>query len=124
MPLPVFPDIAPPMTPEVEPEDVGISTKMEDGIVVRRARYTKSRLTFYLNWGPDKNLLPTADMELLLDFYQNTIKGSSQNFEWTCNSKFSPYYGQTFEVNVKGGPPRIKNVMPGYWSGSLILQEV
>ncbi len=121
MPI-VFPDIIPPMTPEEEPEDVGISTKMENGMVVSRARYTKSRLTFYLSWGPI-NALPTEDKEALLNFYQNVVKGSSEKFEWTCMSKFSSFYGQTFTVRFIGGPPKFKKVNIGYWSASVVLQE-
>lgn len=122
MSIPVFPDITPPMTPEEELEDVGISTKMEDGIVISRARYTRSRLTFYLTWGP-VNALTTEEKEILQDFYQNIVKGSSEKFEWTCNSKFSSYYGQTFTVRFTGNPPRFKKVAPGYWSTSVALQE-
>lgn len=121
MPI-IFPDIAPPMTPEEEPEDVSITTQMENGIVVSRARFTRSRLTFYLNWGP-KNLLSTADKDLLLDFYRNTVKGSSEKFQWTCNSKFSSFYSQIFTVRFIGGAPRFKKEAPGYWSVSVTLQE-
>ena len=117
-----FPTIAPPKTPEVEPEDPGLTSQMEDGTVLSRARHTKSRLTFYLNWGPDKNLLPTEDMETLMNFYQNVAKGSSAMFEWTCVSKFSSYYGQSFIVRAIK-PPRFKKAVIGYWQAELVLQE-
>lgn len=117
-----FPNIAPPKTPEVTAEDPGLTTKTESGMVLSRARFTKSRLTFVLRWGPDKNLLPTEDKEILLDFYRNTVKGSSEMFEWTCNSKFSPYHGETFTVRIIQ-PPRFQMVAPGYWQTELVLQE-
>ncbi len=112
----------PPITPEDEAEDPGISTQMENGIVVSRARYTRSRLTFYLSWGP-VNSLPTEDKEALRDFYQNVVKGTGEKFEWTCNSRFSSYYGQTYTVRFMGNPPRFKKVAPGFWSTSVTLQE-
>lgn len=118
-----FPDIALPKTPEDQPEDIGIATQMESGQVVSRARFTRSRLTFILPWGPDKNLLPTEDKEILKDFYMDQTKGSSEKFEWTCNNKFSPYYGQTFTVRFIGNPPKFKLVVPGFWSTSLTIQE-
>ncbi|AZO96085.1 hypothetical protein [Halocella sp. SP3-1] len=123
MALAVFPDIIPPITPEDEPEDPGISTQMEDGMVISRARYTRSRLTFYLTWG-EKNALPTEDKETLLDFYQNIVKGSSEMFKWTCNSKFSSYYGQTFTVRFTGSAPRFEKVTYGFWGTEITLQEV
>lgn len=123
MSLYVFPDIIPPMTPEDELEDAGISTQMENGTVVSRARYTRSRLTFYLAWG-SKNPLQVQDKETLRNFYQNTVKGSGEQFEWTCNSRFSPYYGQTYIVRFMGNPPRFKKIAPGYWGTEVTLQQV
>lgn len=123
MALAVFPDITPPMTPGEEPEDPGISTQMENGIVISRARYTRSRLTFYLTWG-DKNALPTAEKDILLDFYRNKVKGSSEMFEWTCNSKFSSFYEQTFTVRFVGSAPKFEKVTLGFWRAEITLQEV
>lgn len=118
----IFPEITPPMTPEVQPEDPGISSQMEDGTVISRARFTRSRLTFYLNWG-EKNPMPTDDKLIFLDFYRNKAKGVSETFEWTCNAPFSPYYGQKFIVRFVGEPPRFRMVAPGYWGTSCTLQE-
>lgn len=123
MSLYVFPDIVPPMTPEDELEDAGISTQMENGMIISRARYTRSRLTFYLVWG-FKNPLPVQDKETLRNFYQNTVKGSSEQFEWICNSRFSPYYGQTYIVRFMGNPPRFKKIASGYWGTEVTLQQV
>lgn len=123
MSLPVFPDIKPPMTPNVEGEDPGISTKMESGLVVSRPRFTKSRLSFFLKWG-EKNALSTEEKTTLLNFYQNTAKGSSQMFEWTCNSKFSPYYNQTFKVRFSPDSKlKINNKTIGFWTASIVLVE-
>lgn len=125
MSLPVFPDIMPPITPDEEPEDPGISTKMENGLVVSRPRFTKSRLTFPLVWGDDQdNPLTTAEKTTLLNFYMNEVKGSSQIFEWTCNAKNSSFYGQTFKVRFTGGEPKFSEISPGFWSCSLTIQEV
>jgi len=118
----VFPDITPPITPEVQPEDVGITSPMEDGSVISRARYTRSRLTFYLPWG-DKNPLTTQEKMVLMDFYQNKAKGSSATFEWTCNAPYSPYYGQKFIVRFIGDPPRFRLVAPGYWAAQCVIKE-
>lgn len=117
-----FPDITPPMTPEVWPENIGIASDMEDGIIVSRARFTRSRLTFYLPWGT-KNPLTSEEKLILMDFYQNKAKGVSAKFEWTCNAPFSPYYGQKFIVRFVGDPPRFKEVAPGYWAAGCYVQE-
>jgi hypothetical protein len=117
-----FPDITPPMAPEVQPEDIGMSSQMEDGTVISRARFTRSRLTFYLSWG-EKNPMTSDEKSLLMDFYQNQAKGVSEKFEWTCNSKFSPYYDETFIVRFTGDPPRFRMIAPGYWGTSCTLQE-
>jgi len=117
-----FPNITPPITPDVQPEDPGISSQMEDGTVISRARFTRSRLTFYLSWGVT-NPLTTEEKLALLDFYQNQTKGVSEKFEWTCNALFSPYYGQKFIVRFVGDPPRFRMVAPGYWGTSCTLQE-
>ena len=117
-----FPEITPPMTPEVQPEDPGISSQMEDGTVISRARFTRSRLTFYLSWG-EKNPLTTEEKLQLLDFYQKKAKGVSEKFEWTCNSPFSSHYGQKFTVRFVGESPRFRMIAPGYWGASCTLQE-
>jgi len=118
-----FPDIiTPPLTPEDQPEDVGMTSQAENGTVISRARFTRSRLTFYLRWG-DQNPLATAEKELLREFYQAQAKGSSEKFEWTCISPFSPFYNQKFIVRFSGNPPRFRMVAPGYWATEITLKE-
>lgn len=123
MPTLKFPDITPPATPEVWPEDIGMSSQMEDGTVISRAKFTRSRLTFYLSWG-EKNPMTSEEKLIFMDFYQNKAKGVSEKFQWTCNSEFSPYYGQTFTVRFIGDPPRFRMIAPGYWGTSCTIQEV
>ena len=117
-----FPDITPPATPEDQPENIGMASEAENGIVISRAKFTRSRLTFYLNWG-EKNPLTTAERELLRNFYQNEAKGSSEKFEWTCNAPFSPHFGKTYVVRFVEEPPRFRMVAPGYWGTSCTLKE-
>jgi hypothetical protein len=117
-----FPDITPPLTPEDQPENVGMASDAENGTVISRAKFTRSRLTFYLNWG-EKNPLTTAERELLRDFYQNQAKGSSEKFEWTCNAPFSPHFGKTYIVRFGGDSPRFRIIAPGYWATEITLKE-
>ena len=118
----VFPDITPPMTPEIEPENIGITSPMDGGHTVSRAKYTRSRLTFYLTWG-DKNPLTTEEQQILEDFYRNKAKGSSQIFEWTCNAPFSPHFGKKYIVRFVGEAPRFREVAPGYWATQCVIKE-
>lgn len=75
MAYPIFPNIQKPSYQyEITPEDPSISTTMEDGSVVSRARFTKSRLIYSYHW----NAMPDADKVILLDFYQNTVKGAAE----------------------------------------------
>src|SRR5690554_1300238 len=124
MALPVFPiNIMPPITPGEEPEDPGISSQMEDGTVLSRARFTKSRLTFSLRWGDSNdNPLTTDEKDTLLNFYRDIIKGSSQRFTWYCNAKNSSFYGEEFTVRCIN-PPKFNEICPGFWSGTMTLQE-
>ena len=116
-----FPDITPPSVDD-QPEDIGMSSQQENGTVISRARFTRSRLTFYLAWG-DRGSMTTEDREILRDFYQNQAKGSSGKFKWTCNDPYSPLFDKTYIVRFAGNPPRFKRVAPGYWATELTLKE-
>lgn len=118
----IFPDITPPLTPEDQPENIGMTSDVENGSVISRAKFTRSRLTFYLSWG-ERNPMTTDEREIFRDFYQNKARGSSEKFEWTCNAPFSPYFGQTFIVRFNGDPPRFRLVAPGYWATECTLKE-
>jgi hypothetical protein len=119
MSYPSFPDIAlPNQAYEETPEDPGISSKMENGSVVSRARFTRSRLTFVLNW----SAMSATDKDTLLDFYRNTIKGTASLFTWVHPDPASGFYNVTFKVRITA-PPKFTKVSFDRWSTSLTLQE-
>lgn len=119
MSYPSFPDIAlPNQTYDETPEDCGISSKMENGSVVSRARFTKSRLTFVLNW----SAMSATDKDVLLDFYRNTIKGTASIFTWVHPDPTSSFYNVVFNVRITS-PPKFTKVTHERWSTSLTLQE-
>jgi hypothetical protein len=76
---PQFPDIQKYSNQfEITPEEPGMSSEQENGSVVSRARFTRSRLTYSRHW----NAMPGADWTTLLSFYQNTVKGCSSVCDW------------------------------------------
>jgi hypothetical protein len=119
MAYPSFPDISKPNYAYDEtPEDCGISTQMENGSVISRARFTKSRLTFTLSW----SAMTAADKATLLNFYRNTIRGSAYILVWTHSDPSSEFYNQTFNVRIIS-PPKFTKVTFNRWSVQLTLQE-
>jgi hypothetical protein len=116
-----FPNIQQPSYPfGNQLEDPAISSQMENGTKVSRARFTKSRETFFLKW----NALPAADYYQLRDFYKNVVKGSSERFDWTYPPiQGDPYSGQVFTVRFAGGSPNFSLANYGMYSGEITLQE-
>jgi hypothetical protein len=116
---PAFPTIASPSYPyDEEPEDQGISSGMENGSEISRARFTRSRLVFYLRW----RSLSKTDYESLMDFYMNTVKGSSLVFTWTCNNPNSKFYNQAFSVRF-ASKPKFNNSTFARWGVEVVLRE-
>lgn len=115
-----FPDIpyAPVYSYGEDPEDPGITSPMEDGSVISRGRFTKSRLTFRLpGWK-----MNGAHKAILLNFYRNIAKGSANRFNWTHPDPDSEFYGQAFEVRF-ASPPKFQKYLPGWWTVEIVLQE-
>lgn len=107
MAYPVFPDIQKPSySYSIEPEDPGIISKMTDGFVVSRPRYTKSRSTFSYHW----NAMLGADWDTLFDFYKNTVRGSSM----ICT--FNGTNGRITSLKAS-------QIAPGYWGVDMNFQE-
>lgn len=117
-----FPNIKAPAYPfGAKIEDVSLQSKMEDGTVVSRARFTRARETFILNW----SALPDADYSLLRTFFKTTVKGGSESFNWTHPTvSGDPYSGQTFTARFVAGDINFSNTAPGIWSGQITIQEV
>ena len=117
-----FPSITLPSYPfSTKIENVALQSKMEDGTIVSRARFTRARETFTLRW----NALPEADYILLLNFYKNTVKGGSLAFIWTHPPvPGSPPSGVPYTVRFIDGDIEFSVPQPGIRSGQLVLQEV
>jgi len=70
-----FPDIQKPSYQyDITLEDPGLASDMDDGSVVSRARFTRTRSTYAYKW----NAMSSADWATLLTFYKDTVKGCSQ----------------------------------------------
>ena len=93
----VFPTIQKPSYPfEPSDEDIALKSSKENGIVQTRAKFTKSRMTFKLQW----NNLPLKDYYTLHEFYKNQTLTGTLLFEWTYPNlhEDDPYSGKTFVV--------------------------
>lgn len=118
MPNPVFPNIKAPSAIEPVPEDIGIMTNMDDGMVFSRGKFTRSRLTFSVRW----NSISYEDQEKIMDFYMNVAKGTTNVIDWTHSDPKSKYFGQVFHVRMISKPTP-KYIPPKSWGLELQLQE-
>jgi hypothetical protein len=94
-------------------EDPGIASETEDGAQISRAKFTKSRGTFKLEW----NFVSNGDYVIWTNFYKNTCKGKAEKFNWV-----HPISGVTYVVRcVEFGASRSVN---GFgWQMSIKLAE-
>lgn len=117
-----FPSIQQPIYPfTTKIKDPSLQSEMENGLVVSRAKFTRMPQTFVLKW----NALPAADYAAVRDFYRTTVRGGSQAFDWTYPTVANDSYsGQLFSVRFAGGDISFDLATPGYYSGTLTIQEV
>lgn len=117
-----FPNIKPPVYPfTTKIKDPSLQSETENGLVISRAKFTRTPLTFILKW----TALPAADFVLLRDFYRNIVRGGSQAFEWQYPPVPNDSYSeQVFSVRFTGGEFSFELSAPGYYSGSVTIQEV
>lgn len=117
---PVFPTLSvkPSISYDITPEDVGIVSQMSDGSQISRPRFTRSRLSFTYRW----NAMTETDKTALLNFYCNTVKGSSLIWDWTDPDKKSATYGQIYHVRFATAP-KFSRSTPNHWSVEISLQE-
>ncbi|MBP2656020.1 MAG: hypothetical protein H6Q73_3589 [Firmicutes bacterium] len=117
-----FPDIQQPVYPfTTKIKDPSLQSEMENGLVISRARFTRTIQTFTLKW----TALPVADYVTLRDFYCNTVYGGSLAFDWYYPTVDNDSYsGQLFSVRFTGGDISFDLAGPGYYSGTLTIQEV
>jgi hypothetical protein len=117
-----FPNIQQPVYPfTTKIKDPSLQFQMENGIVVSRAKFTRIPQTFVLKW----TALPAADYAALRDFYRNTVLGGSKAFDWYYPEvPNDSYTGQKFLVRFTGGDMSFDLAAPGYYSGTVTIQEV
>lgn len=119
-----FPNITQPSYP-LKPtwEDVSLKSQQTNGIVLTRAKFTRSRDTYTLNW----LALPTAHYEILRNFYKNVTLGGSLIFSWvypnTGDFIYDSYKGQTMQMRFTT-VPNLQSSVPGFYSGSVTIEEV
>lgn len=80
--MPVFPTLIrkPDVNIQMEYDDPTISSKMENGLVITRPRYTAMRRS----WTVAYSYAPAADLTTLDNFVRGTVLGGSGSFTWTC----------------------------------------
>lgn len=117
-----FPDIQQPVYPfTTKIKDPSLQSEMENGLVISRAKFTRAPQTFVLKW----KALPAADYETLRDFYRKTVFGGSLAFDWYYPTVVNDSYsGTLFSVRFTGGDISFDLAAPGYYSGTLTIQEV
>jgi hypothetical protein len=106
--------IAPSFGSTVDVEDSSIVSKMEDGSVVARRKFTKSRKKWRLQW----DALPIAQYNTLINFLQNTVYFAALSFQWTSFTDGNTYtvrYSEKEDFTTKA---------VGFMSGSITIVEV
>ena len=115
-----FPNISNPAYPFTESfENNSLMSKFEDGTVLSRPKFTKSRRTWKLKWQG----LPSNEYVLLRDFIRNTVKYSAKTFMWTNPASLSFPERETVEVRITEVGEWNSNVLDK-WDGEITLQEV
>ena len=110
-----FPNIMPPSYPLKEKyEDNTIRSTMEDGSVITRRKFTRSRATFTLQY----DALPIVQYTALIDFFRNTTFMGAKPFEWT-----HPETKKKYTVRLKELGDFELSVI-GIYKGSVTLEEV
>lgn len=117
-----FPNVQQPVYPfTTKIKDPSLQSEMENGLVISRAKFTRVPQIFTLKW----TALPTADYATLRDFYRNTVYGGSLAFDWyyptVANDSYS---GKLFSVRFKSEDISFDLAAPGYYSGTITIQEV
>lgn len=97
-----------------QPENAVLSSKMEDGTVKTRPKFTRNRATYTLQWPATTNEVRQA----FDTFYKTTLKNGALSFNWT-----HPSTNESLVVRFTE-PPTYSNVYTGYWTISAKLQEV
>lgn len=117
-----FPIIQQPVYPfTTKIKDPSLQSEMENGLVVSRVKFTRMPLKFILKW----TALSAADYAALRNFYCETVYGGSLIFDWYYPTvPDDPYSGQRFSVRFTGGDISFDLSAPGYYSGTLTIQEV
>ena len=98
-------------------EDPTIRSKFEGGYELTRPRFTRIRKAWTIKY----RLLPAADKVLLDTFFNATVLGGADAFNWT-----NPITSVVYVVRFTE-PPVFKNVMFGavqYYDVDIKLQEV
>lgn len=117
-----FPIIQQPVYPlATKIKDPSLKSEMENGLVISRPRFTRVPQSFVLKW----TALPAADYAVLRDFYRDNVYGGSLAFDWRYPAVAGdPYSGQVFSVRFMGEEFSFNMVAPGYYAGTLTVQEV
>lgn len=106
---------------QIDFEDTSISSQAEDGTVIARRKFTRSRDTFTVSWSK----MPKANFDVLRNFVKNTINFGAKSFFWK-NPETETVAGAVADIR-KVRLKEIKDaklVSLNYYAVTLVLQEV
>lgn len=113
-----FPNIKPPVYPlGEEHEDHTYKGETDSITIITRPRVTKAVIAFNLEW----TALPAADMDVLRDFYDNTVRGDALEFYWIHPNDGGSYAGKRFRVRFDGAL-NFSLAEPGKYKGAVKLK--
>jgi len=92
-----------------------IRSPFEAGYMQTRARFTRMPKRFELHW----NHLSAADLATLRTYYESTVVGGANAFDWTHPTTSTVYSCRFAEDEL-----RFELQLGGYYKGSVILEQV
>ena len=107
-----WPSIVAPSNMTGEPVNPAITSEMETGIVVSRAKHTRTRERITVGW----TAMPSTDFDTLMTFYKDTVKGSAEVFTW-----IQPMTGVSFTMRIL--VLSYEAVPPNHWAVTVQLEE-
>lgn len=133
-----FPNISPPMYPlKEEIDNPVISSDTENGMRITRARYTRLKRKWTLQWDALRNTKERPEYEMLRDFYMYKTLGGANAFLWTYppkrKQKNTVYMQKNFDLRLEGKQFLVRFIsdtfsfeekLPNVWTGSVQIEEV
>lgn len=91
----------------IEAQDVTLRSVMDSGPSKTRPKSTKASITFSATW-----MLNTDQLDVFIDFWENTIGQGSGSFAWyhpITNKSLSAKFVGGYSITPVGGPTLVKH---------------